>query len=170
MDARNIQPQRKDIFINTSWGIPENNISKKEARRKGLKFFKGYWVTKEEKKQLMPEYNAYHSLYLLSRFLVLFSIFMLLMSFSFPPLSLLISTSAALALFVGSIGLFQYQQWARIISTVALVSIFFIPFIPNGLSDKGAPVFWWPISLISLYVLHNKTARKIFSKPKTGHV
>lgn len=166
MDIRNIQPHRKDLLINNEWGIPKENISKEEAGLSGLKYYKGYWVKKEEKKRLKAEYNAYNSIYLLARFLILFSIYMLFSTFSVSLIFPIFFPAVGLALLSGSIGLFCYNRWGRNISTVALVSMFFIPFLLKGAPDKGAPIIWWVISIVSLYSLHNKKARQIFNEPK----
>ncbi|MFC1857786.1 hypothetical protein ACFL9U_07115 [Thermodesulfobacteriota bacterium] len=131
-----------------------------------MKHYKGYWVTKEEKKQLLDEYNAYHSIYLLARILIFVSFFVLYWAFSDPLIFPFFGHGVGLVLLVGGIGLIRYKRWGRNISTMALVSVFSIPFLLKGAPDKGAPVIWWSMSIVGLYSLHRKTARHIFKDPK----
>ena len=51
MKIRNIEPHRKDLLIDTEWGIPKQDLSNEGAKSQGLKLYKKYWVTKDEKEK-----------------------------------------------------------------------------------------------------------------------
>lgn len=69
------RPDREDILINTDWGVPESVISPEEAKQRNLSLFQGYWVTKEEKRQLRKEKSGYVSVRRIAIFFAAFFLF-----------------------------------------------------------------------------------------------
>jgi hypothetical protein len=69
------QPDRQDILINTDWGVPERAITAEEAKQSNLTLFEGYWVTKEEKRQLSKEKSGYVSVRRIAIFFAAFFLF-----------------------------------------------------------------------------------------------
>ena len=68
------QPDRKDLLINTDWGIPKDNLSKEDADKQQLVLFEKRWVTKEEKKALRKQINAYSNISSLSSSLIFLAV------------------------------------------------------------------------------------------------
>lgn len=148
------QPNRKDLIINTHWGIPKQLLTKEEARQQNRKLYQGRWVTVNEMKLLKDQRNAYGSIRCLS-VLFLFmplwvTILYLVLHDKLPQLQpfFIIAAIYSVISIVCGWGLFQYHRWAR---TLALLVL--IPLIPAL------------VGLIGLYDLFRKTAGQIFRKP-----
>ena len=146
---KRFQPDRKDILLNTDWGIPEDGIPKEKAKNQELVLFKKRWVTKEEKKILGKQYIAYIVIRALSGGHIIF-IGSSIIAAALVPLSndkkfvLLLSGVFS---FVASIGLWHFKQWGRWLATVFWGTVGLLSF---------------PTPVVVMYYLHNKTARQIF--------
>lgn len=156
MGIKAYQPHRKDLLINTEWGIPKKQLSKKEARLQNMRLFHGRWVTKEEKKQLKDQYHAYYSIRTFAVILILMPLWILVLFLGTEPYIkdyntfYILSAIYVVASMISGIGLLPYRRWARFIATLVL-----IPLIPVL------------IGIIGLHYLYRKTARQIFSEPVT---
>lgn len=146
---RMFQPERKDILINTDWGIPENRLQKEKANNQDLVLFKKRWVTKEEKKTLQKQYIAYILIRVISVSHIIF-IGMGIIAAALVPLN---NTTKIVLLICGvvslctSIGLWHFKQWARWLATVFWGTVGLLSF---------------PTPVVVMYYLHNKTAKQIF--------
>lgn len=160
------QPYRKDLLINTRWGVPKEELSKDEAKRLNMRLFHGRWVTKEEKRQIKQQRDAYYTIRGTAVILILLSLWM------FPYLlgrafSMTVTSFTALyGIFslISGIGLWWFKVWARTLATPALAATIAIPFLPQIADDKGVPIIGF-LGIIGLYFLYRKTARTIFSGP-----
>jgi len=72
MNRKIYQPDRPDIFINTDWGIPKDQLSKAEAKERGLRLYKDHWVTLAEKALLHSNHIAYRRILNISGLLIVF--------------------------------------------------------------------------------------------------
>jgi len=162
------QPHRKDILINTEWGIPKQLLSKKEAKLKKMKLFHGRWVTREERKQLKGQRDAYYSIRGIAVILMLMSLLMFGYIFGGEPniKGLILSAVYGASSFISGIGLLRYRRWGRNIATLVLIVTILLPFMPILADDKGAPFIGF-LGIIGLYYLYRKAARQIFSEPVT---
>jgi len=146
---KRFQPERKDIFINTDWGIPENGLPREKANKQDIVLFKKRWVTKEEKIILLKQYIAY----MLIRAISVSHIIIIgtaVIAVALEPLNnatIIVLLSCGVICFFASIGLWNFKQWARWLSTVFWGTIGLLSF---------------PVCIIAMYYLHNKTARQIF--------
>ena len=158
------QPQRTDLFINTAWGLPLEQMAKSEAQARGLTLLQGRWVSREERRRLKEEANAYRALrslavlFLVIAFLSIFWTITAVRNFGSPGLLVLIPGAASLA---GGIGLLRYTRWGRNLAAVLFGLLLIAPFIPAGSDDKGGP-FFLVIGALGLYYLFRKTAGRIF--------
>ena len=59
---KKFQPERNDLLINTDWGIPKNQLNKKDAKAQGLVLYKKRWVSADEKRILKKQYLGYEGL------------------------------------------------------------------------------------------------------------
>ncbi|TSA44526.1 MAG: hypothetical protein D4R56_07045 [Deltaproteobacteria bacterium] len=146
---KKFQPDRKDIFINTDWGIPEDRIPKEKAKNQDLLLFKKRWVTKEEKKILGKQYIAYISIRMISVSHII-SIGTGMIVAALVPLNndtKFVLLFCGVIGFVASIGLWHFKQWGRWLATLFWGTIGLLSF---------------PTPVIVMYYLHNKTARQIF--------
>ncbi|MBN2688416.1 MAG: hypothetical protein JXR85_09620 [Deltaproteobacteria bacterium] len=162
------QPDRKDILINTEWGIPQDHLSKDEARQKNLKLFSGRWVTGEERKQLKEQRDVYISIRAIAIILMIMPL--LLSGYivgSQPDIkNQILPAVFGISSFIGGIGLLRYRRWGRQIGTLVLAFSLALPFMPILADDKGAVLYGF-LGIIGLYYLYRKPARQIFSEPVT---
>ncbi|HAR97595.1 MAG TPA: hypothetical protein DCS11_01585 [Syntrophus sp. (in: bacteria)] len=169
MAWKKYQPDRTDFLINTEWGIPGGNLSKKEAQSTGKKLFQKRWVTREEKRRLQEEHAAYSSirstgiLLIIGSGLLLINLFFLLKSsVSAKMIWAFFELVYAVALLAAGIGLFRFVCWGRNIALFIFLSFLIMPFTPLLGNDKGAPVLMI-IGLTGFYYLLRRPARKIFA-------
>ena len=148
------QPNRKDLIINTQWGIPKHLLTKKEARHQKRKPYQERWVTANEMKQLKDQRHAYRSIRDISVLFIFMPLWIIILflalhnKFPHPQPVLVIATIYSVISIVSGWGLFRYHRWAR---TLALLIL--LPLIPAL------------VGLIGLYDLFRKTAGQIFHKP-----
>ncbi len=163
------QPERTDLLINTDWGIPRDGLSSGEAQEKKLLLFQGRWVTKEEKKQLKDERNAYASIRVIGYLLIFISVpvFVNVRLIAEGGItSVALAATYAFAAAVAGSGLIRYARYARYPAILIFLSFLILPFTPLMESEKGAPLLFI-MGMASLYYFLRKTARKIFW-PQTG--
>ena len=176
MAWKKYQPERTDFLINTDWGIPQENLSKKEAQSSGKKLFQKRWVTREEKKQLKEEYTAYSSirstgiLLILGSGLLLINLFFLLKSpTSGKMIWAFLELVFAGVLLAAGVGLFRFAPWGRNIALPIFLSFLILPFTPLLGNDKGAPLLII-CGLAGFYYLLRRPARRIFAPLKAGEI
>jgi len=157
MRLKAYQPHRKDLLINTEWGIPRERLSNEEARLRNMRLFRGRWVTHEERKRLKVEYHAYRAIRGVA-YLLIYGVPVLLLlataaiipcALRFPAILAMSLVAVAVASIASGIGLLRYRRWARIVATLVLVLFGFV----------GA---------VGLFFLYRKTARQIFTEPITN--
>lgn len=158
------QPERTDFLINTNWGIPRDGLSTGEAQKKKLLLFQGRWVTKEEKKQLKDERNAYASIRVIGYLLIFISVpvfvnIRLIAEGGITSVTLAVTYAFAAAV-TGS-GLIRYARYARYPAILIFLSFFVLPFMPLFEDEKGTPLLFI-MGMAGLYYFLRKTARKIF--------
>jgi hypothetical protein len=161
------QPRRKDLLINTDWGISQDAVTVEEAQNKNLLIFHNQWVTKAEKKQLKDEQNAYASIRVIGYLLIFISVPVLINirviaegGISLVTFAVLYAAIAALTGF----GLIRYARPARYPAILIFLSFFVLPFTPLFEDEKGAPLLFI-FGLMGLYYLLRKTARSILWPP-----
>ncbi len=163
------QPDRTDLLINTDWGIPRDGLTAQEAKSKKKRLFQDRWVTKEERKQLLDERNAYASIRVIG-YLLLFISVPVLIHIRFIAeggiTTVAVAVIYAFAAAVTGSGLIRYARYARYPTILIFLSFFVLPFTPLLESEKGAPLLFI-MGIAGLYYLLGKTARKIFW-PETG--
>ena len=176
MAWKKYQPERTDFLINTDWGIPQENLSKKEAQESGKKLFQKRWITREEKKQLKEEYTAYSSirstgiLLILGSGLLLINLFFLLKSpTSGKMIWAFLELVFAGVLLAAGVGLFRFAPWGRNIALPIFLSFLILPFTPLLGNDKGAPLLII-CGLAGFYYLLRRPARRIFAPLKAGEI
>jgi hypothetical protein len=164
MSIKIYQPERKDLLINTAWGIPREQMAESEAEARGLTLFHDHWIAKGEKQQLRDEAHAYSSLRVLANLLLFLSFLTVvwtiqaLQSYGAAGLLVLVPGAACLA---GGMGLRRYALWGRNLAAALFGTMLILPFIPAGSDDKGGPLFFF-IGGLGLYYLFRRTAGKIF--------
>jgi len=164
MSIKTYQPGRKDLLINTDWGLPQEQLTESQARERALSLFHGRWVSKDEQRQLRDEANAYRSIRSLAGlllFLSFLSFVLLIPAMNNLGSSGLLVVIPGAAFLVSGIGLRRYARWGRDLAAVLFALMLAIPFIPAGSDDKGGPFFLF-IGIIGLYYLFRKTASRIF--------
>ncbi len=153
------QKERTDLLINTNYGIPKEEISEEEAKRRNLKLFKGRWVTREEWIVLKAEQRAYSGIRTVAVLTVLGVLISSILLFIYPQRYGLNGDIGAAILFTIFLwltalplayGLWTFKRWAR--------------WYGNIVAILSLPAFLYTI--IALYNLNNAIARQIFSKPK----
>lgn len=176
MAWKKYQPERTDFLINTDWGIPQENLSKKEAQESGKKLFQKRWVTREEKKQLKEEYTAYSSirstgiLLILGSGLLLINLFFLLKSpTSGKMIWAFLELVFAGVLLAAGVGLFRFSPWGRNIALPIFLSFLILPFTPLLGNDKGAALLII-CGLAGFYYLLRRPARRIFTPLTAGEI
>lgn len=176
MAWKKYQPERTDFLINTDWGIPQENLSKKEAQESGKKLFQKRWVTREEKKQLKEEYTTYSSirstgiLLILGSGLLLINLFFLLKSpTSDKMIWAFLELVFAGVLLAAGVGLFRFAPWGRNIALPIFLSFLILPFTPLLGNDKGAPLLII-CGLAGFYYLLRRPARRIFAPLMAGEI
>ena len=176
MAWKKYQPERTDFLINTDWGIPQENLSKKEAQESGKKLFQKRWITREEKKQLKEEYTAYSSirstgiLLILGSGLLLINLFFLLKSpTSGKMIWAFLELVFAGVLLAAGVGLFRFAPWGRNIALPIFLSFLILPFTPLLGNDKGAPLLII-CGLAGFYYLLRRPARRIFAPLAAGEI
>ncbi|MFA6055512.1 MAG: hypothetical protein WC769_09065 [Thermodesulfovibrionales bacterium] len=151
---RQYQPDRKDLLINTAWGIPSDTLSAEEAKNRNFVLFEKRWVTIEEKELLKKQNDTYRSLRAIGLLFAIVAVAPAYFAFIRDTyLSSIISPTVfvinAFIFLVTAIGLWEYSGWARYVATaLAVLSIF-----------SGVGLITTPIVL---YYLHNSVARQIF--------
>jgi len=161
------QPDRKDLLINTEWGIPKVKLSDEEAKKQSLVLFKNRWVTEAEKKILKKQYNTYRSIRqgIIPLFLLAPVLLFLILFLSEPLISGQLELILGLIAVAGvnviiSIGLWNFRNWARWIATAVIVLSIALSIFSRDLNLIG--IF---IALLVLYYLHNDAAVQIFTGP-----
>jgi hypothetical protein len=164
MTIKAYQPQRTDLLINTTWGIPLEQMAAGEAQARGLTLLQDRWVSPEERQQLKAESHAYRSLRSLAGLLLVISFLSIfwtvaaVTNFGAPGLLVLIVGAAFLA---GGIGLLRYTLWGRSLAAALFGMQLIVPFIPLGANDKGGPLLFI-IGALGRYYLFRRTAGRIF--------
>jgi hypothetical protein len=164
MTIKAYQPRRTDLLINTTWGLPLDQMAESEVQARGLTLLQGRWVSPEERRRLKEEASAYRSLrslaglLLVIAFLSIFWTIAAVRNIGSPGLLVLILGAASLA---GGIGLLHYARWGRNLAAVLFGLLLIVPFIPAGSDDKGGP-FFLVIGSLGLYYLFRKTAGRVF--------
>jgi len=146
MAWKKYQPDRTDFLINTEWGIPGGNLSKKEAQSTGKKLFQKRWVTREEKRRLQEEHAAYSSirstgiLLIIGSGLLLINLFFLLKSsVSAKMIWAFFELVYAVALLAAGIGLFRFVCWGRNIALfIFLIFSDYALYSPARQRQRGA--------------------------------
>ncbi|MDP2854739.1 MAG: hypothetical protein Q8O28_10920 [Smithellaceae bacterium] len=146
------------------------NYDTASAWEKGrnLLLFHDRWVTKEEKKQLQDERNAYASIRVIGYLLLFICVPVLINIRSIAEGGITDVALAVLYAFAASVtgsGLIRYARYARYPAILIFLSFFILPFMPLFESEKGAPLLFI-MGVLCLYYLLRKTARKILW-PKT---
>ncbi len=167
MGIKAYQPHRKDLLINTEWGIPKKEIPKEEAGFKNLKLFHRRWVTEEEKRRLKREHFAYQSIRSTAYILIFVVPFIFILALMAPasvpvggrptPLGDIVAAIVlpfSVVSITSGIGLLRYRRWARIVATAVL----FLMVVPGFFLVLPAI-----LGIMGLYALYNKTARRIFN-------
>jgi hypothetical protein len=168
------QPERTDLLINTDWGIPRDGLSPGEAQKNKLLLFQGRWVTKEEKKQLKDERNAYASIRVIGYLLIFISVPVLVnirLIAEGGIASVALAVTYAFAAAVTGSGLIRYARFARYPAMLIFLSFFVLPFTPLMESEKGTPLLFI-LGMAGLYYFLRRTARKIFwpgTKARPAH-
>ena len=163
---RAYQSHRKDLLVNTNWGIPKEEMPEEEARSRGLVCFHGRWVTPSERERLKDEVHAYRSVRILGCLLLLLAAQVAVLGV--PAMikdSRILQGSLGLlfsvALLTSGVGLLRYRTWGRATAAVVFILFLALPFLPIMGDDKGSPFIAF-IGIIGLYHLYRKTARQIF--------
>ena len=157
------QPERTDLLINTDWGIPRDGLTEEEARNKKLRLFQDRWVTKEEKKQLQDERNAYASIRVIGFALLFVCVPVLINIRSVAEGGIATVAFAVIYAFAAVLtgaGLIRHARFARYPAILLFMSCFVLPFMPLFESEKGAPLLFI-LGMAGLYYLLRNTARKI---------
>ncbi len=158
------QPERTDLLINTEWGIPSAQLSRKTAKTRGLKLFHDRWVTGAEKKQLKDEQNAYFSIRVIGCLLLLPALLAAInigQIFQNTLLSIAFAITYCLFAVGCGIGLIRFTQFTRYPAALIFFSFFILPFTPFLENEKGAPLLI-VLGIAGFYYLLRRTARKIF--------
>lgn len=185
---RMYQPERPDLLVNTGWGIAAGQLSKEDAKARGLKLFNGRWVTPDEKKQLRREYHAYLGIRNMAALFLLIPIIVLLYVLAVilpgligPEWTTLLPLIIPVAICAGSLriwqGLRRFRNWARILVTalmaaviITAVTVWVYDWVRDADMDTFVRGYAWLVwvvllPLIPVYYLNNSTARKIFNQP-----
>jgi hypothetical protein len=161
------QPGRPDLLINTDWGIPCDGLTTGEAQSRGMLLFHNRWVTKEEKKQLQDERNAYASIRVIGYLLLFICVPVLINIRSIAEGGITHVAFAVFYAFAASVtgsGLIRYARYARYPTILIFLSFFVLPFTPLLEDEKGAPLLFI-LGMAGLYYFLRKTARKILWLP-----
>ncbi len=184
--SKKYQPDRPDIFINTDWGIPREDVSADEAAQRNLILFKNRWVTSTERDLLKRQRRAYRAIRILSGFMMGVS------AMSCLPAFLIISwwsveskwwllgiTKIDAAVFyavvaitmVCAMGLWAFKKWAWQLGKVLFVyvpGLFGVVCVALVVTDY--PIFETSPVIICFVlfstaapILRNKTTRNIFA-------
>lgn len=193
MGLKVYQPERKDLLINTEWGIPNEQLSKEEAKSRNLVFFQGRWVTSEEKKRLKREHLAYRWILNISGLFIIFvPLIVLLYSLTLLPaligrewtslMPLIIPVLVcALSIRIG-FGLRQYKRWARTVVMLFSLVVWILilghvlgSFKVGSFDELSLPevvgilmvaaIWFLLVGAVPFYYLYNRTAQKIFHPP-----
>ena len=163
------QPERTDLLINTDWGIPRDGLSTGEAQDRKMLLFQSRWVTREEKKQLQDERNAYASIRVMG-YLLIFTCVPVFINIRLIAEGGIIQVAFAViyafAAAVTGAGLIRYARFARYLTILIFLSFFILPFTGFFENEKGAPLLFI-MGIAGLYYLLRNTARKILW-PGTG--
>ena len=148
------QPLRKDLLINTQWGIPRHLLKKEEAKLQGRKLFLSHWATAEEIKLLKDQRHVYLSIRGFAIFFLLMPIWILIgfmlahQEISDYHTFLVFAVFFCTVSVISGLGLLSYNRWARTLALLVLIPL--------------TPVL---IGLIGLYDLYCKAAEQIFTHP-----
>lgn len=163
------QPERTDLLINTDWGIPRDGLSTEEAQERKMLLFQSRWVTREEKKQLQDERNAYASIRVMG-YLLIFTCVPVFINIKLIAEGGIIQVAFAViyafAAAMTGAGLIRYARFARYLTILIFLSFFILPFTVLFENEKGAPLLFI-MGIAGLYYLLRNTARKILW-PGTG--
>jgi hypothetical protein len=157
------QPERTDLLINTDWGIPREELAADEAKSKKMLLFHDRWVTKQEKKQLKDEQNAYLSVRIIGYLLLFISVPVFFNIRLIAEGGIAAVAFAVIYAFIAAVsgsGLIRYARFARYPTILLFLSFFVLPFTPLLESEKGAPLLFI-FGMAGLYYFLRKTARKI---------
>ncbi len=157
------QPERTDLLINTDWGIPRDGLTAEVAQERKLRLFHDRWVTREGKKRLEDERNAYASIRVIGYLLLFICVPVLINIRVIAEGGIVTVAFAVLYAFIAAVsgsGLIRYARYARYPAILIFLSFFILPFMPLMESEKGAPLLFI-LGATGLYYLLRKTARKI---------
>lgn len=164
------QPTRKDLLINTDWGIPKDKLSKEDTKNQNLVLFKNRWVTEKERKILKKQFDTYSTIRAFCWLLIIGAVIMAALAF-FSTQEFLARVELLIGVVINvfiAIDLFRFKQWARWTFTViaSLNGVIITGIIIHA--EKSlfgvALIFGFgvvPLTIV-LYHLHNNTARQIF--------
>lgn len=155
------QPNRKDLLINTDWGVPKDDITAQEAEERNLVLFKKKWVTTDEKKILKKQINTYKHIRGTVYLFIFVACVSMIIAFVVPS-EFLVKFGGQVGLFINAvihiftaIGLWHYKGWARWVASLVVAT-----YIASIVGIIIVPIL--------LYYLHNNVAEQIFvtSVPK----
>ena len=161
--SKKYQPERTDLLINTDWGTPRDGLSKEEAKDRKMLLFQGRWVSREEKRQLQDERNAYASIRVIGYLFIFISVLVFInirfiVEGGIIPVAF--AVMYALITAVTGAGLIRYTRFARYLAILIFLSFFILPFTVLFENEKGAPLLFIT-GIAGLYYLLRNTARKI---------
>ncbi len=175
-----LQPGRNDLLINGKWGIPLTELAEDEARKAGLVEWKYRWVTKEELRQLKPQYRTYMSIKWIAAIILFIGISVLVKAADFvdaaPSLPSSVRESVAFGSkflypvfhFVVAFGTSRYRNWARWVSVILFP--FLIP--PRTFYESQTDeIFKWYMLILCFFILmlvtfFSRTGRVIFKESR----
>ncbi|MBI5252240.1 MAG: PEGA domain-containing protein [Desulfomonile tiedjei] len=163
------QPERKDVFCNTNWGIARDDIPKDEAKHKKLVLFKNRWVTKQERYLLRKQLSTYRLIRAVA--LALYLPGLITLSFWISAMPDYIgyaggSVSFVAIIFTGT-RLWRFERWAMVVSRI-LWTLLFVPVIIVLLVDGHVLPL---VMLVALWLalvwgaFGTAAARQIFNEP-----
>ncbi|MCA1961598.1 MAG: hypothetical protein LDL33_12480 [Desulfomonile sp.] len=174
------QPERTDLLINSEWGIPESDVSRDEARQRGLVLFKGRWVTRDERNELKIQSFAYRCvrvvalLFALAAGLVAVALFAHISRYA-SMRTVVILGILLCACLATAVGLYKFKRWAFHAATLLLVVgtvqglvstriLGLVIGIVQTLATSGGVLLL--IAVLSLWTMLRKPTRRIFSSSK----
>lgn len=186
--TKKYQPDRPDIFINSDWGIPKENLSEERATERGLMLYEDRWVTKAEKELLERQKRAYVAIRKLSYFMIALAALTVMPAFEITrwgfgwgytrggPDWSIVESSVVLGVCaitpIIAIGLWRLKKWAW-----RMAKLFFV-YLPAAyvapiilMFPPGITTFWICVYVIVILangpILLNETAKSIFG---TAHI
>lgn len=182
--TKRYQPDRPDIFINSDWGIPKENLSEERAAELGLTLYHDRWVTKGERELLKRQKRAYVVIKGLSYFMIVVAALIVMPALAITcwgftwgsPNWSIIEAAVVLSVCaitpIIAIGLWRLKKWAWRMAKlffIYLPAAYVIPIIL--MFPPGITTFWICVYVIVILangpILLNETAKNIFG---TAHI